>query len=154
MVEIEMEVKTVQTFSRRVKLDHYRKFDLIIIDEAHRSASDGYLSILRRFDIPVIGFTATPYRTDSRTLREVFNHLITGVTVAQMIKDGYLVPTVVYAEKIDLSGVESKLDKLVNKSEVTIVDDENGRRYYEKKNNVTMELKNSRIYLKSRNVRS
>ena len=31
---------------------------------------------------------------------------------------------------------------------------ENGRRYYEKKNNVTMELKNSRIYLKSRNVRS
>ena len=58
------------------------------------------------------------------------------------------------ANNIDLSGVESKLDKLVNKSEVTIVDDENGRRYYEKKNNVTMELKNSRIYLKSRNVRS
>ena len=107
-LQIPIQVATVQTFSRRVKMDHYRKFDLIIIDEAHRSASDGYLSILRRFDIPVIGFTATPYRTDSRTLREVFNHLITGVTVAQMIKDGYLVPTVVYAEKIDLSGVEIK----------------------------------------------
>ena len=107
-LQIPIQVATVQTFSRRVKMEHYRKFDLIIIDEAHRSASDGYLSILRRFDVPVIGFTATPYRTDSRTLREVFNHLITGVTVAQMIKQGYLVPTVVYAEKIDLSGVEIK----------------------------------------------
>jgi hypothetical protein len=58
------------------------------------------------------------------------------------------------SNNVDLSGVESKLDKLVNKSELTIVDDENGRRYYEKKNNATIELKNSRIYIKPRNVRS
>jgi hypothetical protein len=58
------------------------------------------------------------------------------------------------SNNIDLSGVESKLDKLVNKSEVTIVDDENGRRYFEKTQNSKMELKNSRIFIKSRNVRA
>jgi len=104
---IPVQVATVQTFSRRVKLQHYRKFDLIIIDEAHRTASDSYLTVLRKFeDTPVIGFTATPYRSDSKTLREAFNCLISGMTVSQMIKAGYLVPTVVYADKIDLSDVK------------------------------------------------
>lgn len=100
-----VQVATVQTFVKRMHLPHYRKFNLIIIDEAHRGASDSYLKIVNSFDVPIIGFTATPYRTDSRTLREVFNTIVSGPTVQQMIKSGYLVPTVVYADKIDLSGV-------------------------------------------------
>ena len=57
------------------------------------------------------------------------------------------------SNNVDLTPVVNELKAIRDKSEVTIVDDENGRRYYEKKNNATMELKNSRIYLKSRNVR-
>lgn len=104
---IPVQVATVQTFSKRVKLQHYQNFDLIIIDEAHRTASDSYLSVLKKFEnTAVIGFTATPYRSDSKTLREAFNCLISGMTVSQMIKQGYLVPTVVYADSIDLTDVK------------------------------------------------
>ncbi len=104
-----VQVATVQSFAKRVTRAMYQRFGLIIIDEAHRGASDGYLKIVRTLPgIPVIGFTATPYRTDSRTLREVFNTIVSGPTVSEMIRAGYLVPTVVYADEIDLSGVHVK----------------------------------------------
>ena len=64
-----------------------------------------------------------------------------------------ILPPIAMNSTIDLSGVESKLDKLVNKSEITLIRDEQGERIYEKRNNATIELKNNRIYIKSRNVR-
>ena len=106
-LHLPIQVGTVQSVVKRVNRDHYKKFGLIIIDEAHRGASDSYLKIIHTLNhAPVIGFTATPYRTDSRTLREVFNTIVSGPTVAEMIRAGHLVSTIVYADEIDLSGVK------------------------------------------------
>ena len=105
-LHLPIQVGKVQSVVKRVNRDHFKKFGLIIIDEAHRGASDSYLKIIHTLNhAPVIGFTATPYRTDSRTLREVFNTIVSGPTVSQMIRAGHLVSTVVYADEIDLSGV-------------------------------------------------
>lgn len=60
-------VATMQSMSSR--LDRYPEdhFGMVVIDEAHHSECDSYLSILARFPgARVLGITATPDRTDEK----------------------------------------------------------------------------------------
>jgi type I restriction enzyme, R subunit len=71
-------------------------FDLIIIDEAHRSVYQKYGAIFRYFDSLLVGLTATPREEIDRDTYRLFE-LETGVptdayTLEQAVKDGYLVP--------------------------------------------------------------
>ncbi|MBV7281270.1 DUF3427 domain-containing protein [Corynebacterium sp. TAE3-ERU30] len=67
---------TVQTMSRHSSLDSLSpdQFDYIIIDEAHRSAADSYRRIMDHFTPDfLLGLTATPERTDDRSVYELFD---------------------------------------------------------------------------------
>lgn len=71
-------------------------FDLIIIDEAHRSVYQKYRAIFEHFDALLVGLTATPKDEIDRNTYSLFN-LETGVptdvyALEDAIKDGYLVP--------------------------------------------------------------
>ena len=71
-------------------------FDLIIIDEAHRSVYQKYGAIFRYFDSLLIGLTATPREEIDRDTYGLFE-LEAGVPtdaypLDQAVKDGYLVP--------------------------------------------------------------
>jgi type I restriction enzyme, R subunit len=71
-------------------------FDLIVIDEAHRSVYQKYRAIFNYFDAMLVGLTATPTEEIDRNTYSLFN-LETGVptdayTLAEAVSDGYLVP--------------------------------------------------------------
>ncbi len=99
-------VSTYQTMARLIDTtdDAGRRrfgpgyFDLIVIDEAHRSVYDKYGEIFRYFDALLLGLTATPRDEIDRNTYRLF-HLEDGVPtdaygLRQAVDDGYLVPAV------------------------------------------------------------
>ena len=79
-------------------------FDLVIVDEAHRSIYNKYKDIFTYFDAPLVGLTATPKDEIDKNTYEIFeleNGVPTyGYELSQAVTDGYLV---------DFISVESKL---------------------------------------------
>jgi type I restriction enzyme R subunit len=78
---------------RRFGVGH---FDLVVIDEAHRSVYQKYGAIFRYFDAPLVGLTATPKDEIDRNTYGLFE-LEDGVptdaySLPDAIADGYLVP--------------------------------------------------------------
>lgn len=69
--------------------------EIIQIDEAHHVLEDNKWSKALLPKIPIIGWTATPTRTDKRKLP--FEVWIQGPTPAELVAAGYLVPVEVYA---------------------------------------------------------
>ena len=79
-------------------------FDLVIIDEAHRSVYQKYGAIFRYFDSLLVGLTATPRDQVDRNTYQLFD-LEPGVPtdayeLATAVADGYLVPPKV--QQVDL----------------------------------------------------
>lgn len=70
-------------------------FDLIVVDEAHRSIYNKYKNIFTYFDAPLAGLTATAKDEIDKNTYEVFdmeNGVPTyGYEFAQAVQDGYLV---------------------------------------------------------------
>lgn len=95
---------TYQTILNRIDedyRDHKRyygvgHFDLIIIDEAHRSIYDKYGAIFEYFDAFYLGLTATPKNETDRDTYALFNHIQGEPTDAYeyttAVADNYLVP--------------------------------------------------------------
>ena len=79
-------------------------FDLVIVDEAHRSIYNKYKDIFDYFDAPLVGLTATPKDEIDKNTYEIFeleNGVPTyGYELGQAVTDGFLV---------DFMSVESKL---------------------------------------------
>ena len=78
---------------RRFGVGH---FDLVIIDEAHRSVYQKYGAIFEYFDSLLVGLTATPKDEVDRNTYRLFN-LEDGVptdnyTLDEAVRDGFLVP--------------------------------------------------------------
>jgi superfamily II DNA or RNA helicase len=64
--------------------------DLIIVDEAHL-ALDRYIEIANRFSSArILGVTATPERLDGRGLSELYETLVMGPTLQELIEFGFL----------------------------------------------------------------
>ena len=79
-------------------------FDLVIVDEAHRSIYNKYKDIFNYFDAPLVGLTATPKDEIDKNTYDIFE-LETNVPtyayeLSQAVTDGFLV---------DFMSVESKL---------------------------------------------
>jgi superfamily II DNA or RNA helicase len=84
-----IQVASVHSLTRR--LDKCPQFDLIVVDEAHHSTSRTYRTILDRYPTArVLGVTATPIRLDGKGFRGIFDELICGVTVSELIESGSL----------------------------------------------------------------
>lgn len=87
-------------------------FDLIIIDEAHRSVFGRYGAIFHYFDSLLIGLTATPRDEIDRSTYELLQ-LDNGVPnysydLDEAVRDGYLVPykTLTYHSKVMETGIK------------------------------------------------
>lgn len=102
-------VASVQTLVRR--LDRH-DFDFLIPDEAHHAVSPTYQKIFGRWpEAHVLGVTATPIRTDGRGLDAVFDQLVPGPSIGELIRDGYLVEPVAYgpAKPVELGSVRTRM---------------------------------------------
>jgi superfamily II DNA or RNA helicase len=74
--------------------------DLVIVDEAHHSTSNGFAKIIRHYTERgawVVGLTATPYRLDNKPLGDFYQRLIAPVSMSDLIAHGHLVPPTYYA---------------------------------------------------------
>ena len=111
-----VQVASVQTLGRR--LDFLRAFnpDLIVIDEAHHATAGTWRKCIE--EVPtarILGVTATPCRGDGKGLGiqagGIFDQLVLGPSVQQLIDMGFLVKPIVYApaERLDLSGIKIKM---------------------------------------------
>src|SRR5262249_14440353 len=88
-------INEIEDGARRFGVGH---FDLIIIDEAHRSVYQKYRAIFEYFDSLLVGLTATPKDEVDRNTYSLFD-LEKGVPtyaydLEQAVNDGFLVPSV------------------------------------------------------------
>jgi DNA repair protein RadD len=109
-MRLPVQVASVQTVVNR--LDTLPPPDLIIIDEAHHANASTWRKIIDRFpESRQLGVTATPCRSDGSGLGiesgGLFDDLIVGPQVPDLIAMGHLVRPIIYAPKtgIDLDGV-------------------------------------------------
>jgi superfamily II DNA or RNA helicase len=99
----DVHVVSKDTLIRR--LDKIRREpDFIIIDECH-IALDRYIEIVGKFPkAKILGVTATPSRLDGRGLSELYETLVSGPEIAELVSMGYLTPVDYYRPQID--GIE------------------------------------------------
>ncbi|MCF7811581.1 DEAD/DEAH box helicase family protein [bacterium] len=108
---------TIQSYRRRLDLDIrcYNRFfinaDVVMIDEAHRSISKSYRSIIEMYyDKIVIGCTATPARADGRGMGEIYNALLDIISIKELTELEYLSPVRYFVPNvIDLEGVKIQM---------------------------------------------
>jgi DNA repair protein RadD len=82
--------------------------DMVLIDEAHHASARSWRRLIDAYpNAIVIGLSATPCRGDGRGLGTIFEVMVECPSIADLISDGYLVGTTVYAPtKPDLAGVK------------------------------------------------
>lgn len=87
-------IGTVQAVARNVsKLESP---DYIIFDEAHHAVAGQWAKIVDAWKCKVLGVTATPCRADGVGLGNIFEHMVKGPTMQELIDMGNLVPSEVY----------------------------------------------------------
>lgn len=86
-----VQVASIQTLARR--MDRLPPAGLLIVDEAHHARADTYEALIAHYGTaPVIGATATPWRTDGKGLKKSFDRVVVAARVHELIEQGYLVP--------------------------------------------------------------
>ncbi|MGV0625304.1 DEAD/DEAH box helicase family protein [Mycolicibacter minnesotensis] len=82
-------------------------FDLIIVDECHRSIYGRWRAVLDYFDAPIIGLTATPTK---QTLGFFDQNLISEYTYEESVIDGVNVPFDVYRMRTQITELGSIIE--------------------------------------------
>ncbi len=101
-------VASVQTLVRRL---HRHHFDFLIPDEGHHADAPTYHKIFGAYpDAHILGVTATPWRPNGRGLEKVYQSIVVGPGIEELIRDGYLVEPVAYgaAKPVNLDGLHSR----------------------------------------------
>lgn len=79
------------------RLGQHERPALIITDEAHLSRSNSWMKVLNYYNTHTVGFTATPVRLDGKPLGDIYDDLVTGVSVTWLIENKRLSPYEYYA---------------------------------------------------------
>lgn len=86
-------VGSVQTMYREERLSRYATdhFDAVIVDEAHHAVTDTYRRIFDHFSgAKLLGVTATPKRSDLRSVSEIFASVAYKYDIRSAIDAGWL----------------------------------------------------------------
>lgn len=96
-----IQVCSVQTLVNR--LGRLPKADMLIIDEAHHATAGTYKKIIEASaGAKILGVTATPNRADGKGLSDIFEELILGPQIHELIEDGYLAKYRLFVPPSDL----------------------------------------------------
>lgn len=97
----------------RRRFEKFENIGLVVVDEAHLSITDEYLSFLDYFrsrGAKVLGVTATAKRHDKRAMGIFYKECPYQYGIAVAVEDGWLVPAItdcVQLKTLDLSGVKT-----------------------------------------------
>jgi superfamily II DNA or RNA helicase len=101
-----VQVASIQTLwarAMRSKAMQLPLADTIIIDEAHHGRARTYQKLIETYpDAAFVGLTATPCRGDGRGLGNIFDTMIEAPQVGELIRLGFLVPTLIYAPSMKI----------------------------------------------------
>lgn len=105
-IRYRVQVCSMQTLVRR--MDKLAEPEILIADECHHLKSNSYMSILRRWpNAKLLGMTATPQRIDGKGFDDIFDELILGPNMRDLITAGYLSDYEYYAPaSVDMDGVK------------------------------------------------
>ena len=86
----------VQTLAREKNLTEMPTIDYLVIDEAHHSTANTYQAVIdaakaKNAALKLIGFTATPNRSDGVGLRKNFSNISDQIFISELINSGHLV---------------------------------------------------------------
>lgn len=87
------EVMSIQKANRNLKYLVEQNFEIIIIDECHRAAAKSYIKLvqtLQKRKVHLIGLTATPFRSDKKSIYEIFGLPIFSRSILDLIEERYL----------------------------------------------------------------
>ena len=85
------------------RLQQVEKPDLIIVDECHHSVSPTWSTVLNYFyDVPRIGFSATPERLDGQGLGDLYDIMIHGPSVQYLVDQGFLSEPHIFSSELAL----------------------------------------------------
>ena len=119
-VSEQIQIASIQSVIRRI--DKINAPQIIILDEAHHATASTWRKLLEVYpDAFVIGLTATPERMGGRGLGDIFQSLIMGPTVKELIEWGNLSPFKYYSPPVvaDFSNLHVKYGDYVQ-SEVAL----------------------------------
>lgn len=126
-----VQVASVQTIIKRLNYLTAVNWtpDVIIVDEAHHATAGSWRKIIEYFpEAKTLGVTATPIRSDGQGLGRqcggMFDELVEGPTVAELIEAGFLVKPRIFGppEKLDLSDVKTKMGDYAKNDLSNLVD--------------------------------
>lgn len=109
-----VQIGSVQTVARR--LGDIPAPEFIVIDECHHATASTWRKILDRFpEAKVLGVTATPERLGGHGLGDIFEALVIGPSVKELVSWGNLAPYQYYAPpaKFDANEVRIKFGEYV-----------------------------------------
>jgi ATP-dependent helicase IRC3 len=95
-LDADIVVGSVQSCCRDGRLAQLKEqnFQLLVIDEAHHACSDSYKNIISSLGFfngkLLVGVTATPYRSDTKGLGDVFEKVVFDRSIGLMVRAGYL----------------------------------------------------------------
>lgn len=123
-----VQIASVATLVRR--FDQVIRPDFIVFDEAHHCAAGQWLKVFNAYQgVKMIGLSATPTRLDGAGLDHLFENMVSGPSVSDLMKQGYLSNYRLYKPPfaIDVSGVKNRagdfarneLEKAVDKPTIT-----------------------------------
>lgn len=111
----EEEKENVTFLNARLARYNPKDFKVIIIDECHHVASPSYLKILYYFirhnpNIQIFGCTATPYRTDNKSIFGILGEPVFHMDILDALSQGLLCGFVVesFETNTDLSDIDSQ----------------------------------------------
>jgi superfamily II DNA or RNA helicase len=98
------------------------QFSIVVIDEAHHATAESYRRIVEYLGLMkpdtqklLVGFTATPKRSDGIGLDAIFDEISYSRSIPEMMHAGYLAPVAGYRveTEIDLSRVKTSMGDFV-----------------------------------------
>lgn len=114
----QLTVATIQTLSsekRLARLLAHGPISHLIIDECHHACARTYVRLWEQLravykDLRHLGVTATPLRSDGDGLSRVYSHVSARITIADLVRDHYLVQPrwLGIATDISLQGVKTQ----------------------------------------------
>jgi superfamily II DNA or RNA helicase len=101
-INAQVVIASVQSASRPKRLARLQDegFEVMMIDEAHHSASESYQNVINTLGFSgnsnklLLGVTATPQRSDKLGLGDTFTHVTFSRSISTMIRAGYLAPVI------------------------------------------------------------
>lgn len=134
----QLTIATVQTLAspkRRAALFQHGPITHLVIDECHHSTASSYRTLWEELkaaspNLLHLGVTATPMRADGDGLSRVYGHVAHKITIADLVRQGYLVQPrwLAISTGISLDGVHTRQGDYVQSELADRFDTPAGRR--------------------------